>query len=72
MQLSVFTPERALVGQEVNEVYGPGVVGQLGILADHVTFLGRLGAGEVRYQGAAGSGVLRVSVGVGGADACTR
>jgi F-type H+-transporting ATPase subunit epsilon len=64
MQLSVLTPERSLVGEEVSEVYAPGTAGQLGILPDHVTFLGSLAAGEVRYQGAAGAGMFLMSGGV--------
>lgn len=64
MHLSVITPERTIVDAEVTEVTGPGEVGQLGVLADHITFLGTLEAGEVRYKGADGTGTLIMSGGL--------
>ena len=42
MRLSVITPERTIVDAEVTEVTAPGEAGQLGVLADHITFLGAL------------------------------
>ena len=64
MRLSVITPERTIVDAEVTEVTAPGEAGQLGVLADHITFLGTLEAGEVRYTGADGAGVLIMSGGL--------
>ncbi len=64
MRLSVLTPERTLVDEEIAEVYAPGAVGELGILPDHITFLGALDTGEIRYRTARGSGVLVMSAGM--------
>lgn len=64
MHLSVVTPERTLVDTEVTEVYAPGTVGELGVLPDHITFLGTLGTGEIRYRTQSGSGRLLMSGGV--------
>lgn len=64
MQLSVVTPERVLVDTEVAEVYAPGTVGEMGILPDHITFLGTLDTGEIRYRGQAGNGRLVMSSGI--------
>jgi F-type H+-transporting ATPase subunit epsilon len=64
MHLSVITPERTIVDAEVTEVTAPGEAGQLGVLPDHVTFLGNLQAGEVRYKAADGAGTLIMSGGL--------
>jgi F-type H+-transporting ATPase subunit epsilon len=64
MRLSVVTPERTLLDTEVTEVTAPGEVGQMGVLSHHITFLGTLEAGEVRYRAADGPGILIVSGGL--------
>lgn len=64
MRLSVVTPERTLVDREVTEVTAPGAVGQMGVLPDHITFLGSLDTGEIRYSGAGASGTLIMAGGV--------
>ena len=64
MHLSVVTPERTVVDREVSEVTAPGAVGEMGVLTDHITFLGTLGTGPVRYKGPGGDGELIVSGGL--------
>jgi F-type H+-transporting ATPase subunit epsilon len=64
MRLAVMTPERTLVDEEITEVYAPGVVGELGVLPDHTTFLGALDSGEIRYRTTRGAGVIVMSAGV--------
>ncbi len=64
MRLSVITPERTVVDAEVTEVTAPGEVGQLGVLPDHIPFLGNLEPGEVRYKAVDGTGALLISGGL--------
>ncbi|MFT4570955.1 MAG: F-type H+-transporting ATPase subunit epsilon [Hyphomicrobiaceae bacterium] len=55
MQLRVVTPTALLVDEEVSEITAPGVVGEFGVLPGHVTFLGGLDVGVLRYRSADGS-----------------
>lgn len=64
MQLAVVTPERTVVEVEATELYAPGTAGQLGVLTDHVTFLGTLDAGELQFKGPGGSGSILMAGGV--------
>lgn len=64
MRLVVVTPERLLLDTSVEEVYGPGVMGQFGVLPMHVNFLTALAAGEVRYRESGVDRYLVVSGGV--------
>jgi F-type H+-transporting ATPase subunit epsilon len=50
MRLLLVTPERQLIDADVEEVYAPGVLGQFGVLPEHVNFLTALGTGELRYR----------------------
>ena len=64
MHLCVVTPTAIVVDEDVLDVYAPGAVGELGVLPDHITFLGVLESGEIRYRGAKGAGSLVMSGGV--------
>jgi F-type H+-transporting ATPase subunit epsilon len=64
MRLSVVMPEGTLMDRDVTEVYLPGAAGELGVLEDHITFLGNLGTGEIRYKSREGAGTLLMSGGV--------
>jgi F-type H+-transporting ATPase subunit epsilon len=64
MHLSVVTPERTVIDAEVTEVTAPGAVGQLGILPDHITFIGTLDVGEIRFKARDGAAVLLMSGGL--------
>ncbi|MGI8784913.1 MAG: F0F1 ATP synthase subunit epsilon [Acidobacteriota bacterium] len=50
IQLDIVTPETSLFSGEVDEVYVPGVRGQMGILPGHAPLLSELGIGEVSYK----------------------
>ena len=50
LRLVLVTPERQLLDTEIEEVYAPGVLGQFGVLPEHVNFLTALGTGELRYR----------------------
>jgi F-type H+-transporting ATPase subunit epsilon len=49
LYLEIATPERLMVGEEVDVVEAPGSVGEFGVLPGHVPFLATLGHGEVRF-----------------------
>ena len=50
LRLVLVTPESQLLDSEIEEVYAPGVLGQFGVLPEHVNFLTALGTGELRYR----------------------
>jgi F-type H+-transporting ATPase subunit epsilon len=49
LRLRVVTPTRLVVDTDVTEITAPGSVGELGILPQHVTFLGQLDVGMLTY-----------------------
>jgi F-type H+-transporting ATPase subunit epsilon len=49
LYLEIVTPQRLLVGREVDIVEAPGTAGEFGILPGHVPFLTTLEHGEVRF-----------------------
>jgi F-type H+-transporting ATPase subunit epsilon len=64
MRLLLVTPERQLLDTEIEEIYAPGVLGQFGVLAEHVNFLTALGTGELRYRGKGVDHYVAVSGGI--------
>jgi F-type H+-transporting ATPase subunit epsilon len=50
LRLRVVTPSRLVVDTEVTELTAPGSEGELGVLPMHVTFLGQLDVGILRYS----------------------
>jgi len=48
--LSIVTPERQLVAEEVDQVNAPGSEGDLGILYDHAPLLTNLRSGQLSYE----------------------
>ena len=50
MRLQIVTPDRAVLDEEVDEVYAPGANGEFGVLPEHVTFLTSLDIGVLRYR----------------------
>ena len=50
LQLSVVTPERLVVDEEVDQVNIPGVEGDLGILYDHAPILTTMRPGQFSYE----------------------
>jgi F-type H+-transporting ATPase subunit epsilon len=50
LYLEIATPERLMVGQEIDMVEAPGTAGEFGVLPGHVPFLTTLDHGEVRFM----------------------
>lgn len=48
--LSIVTPEKQLVEEEVDQVNAPGSEGDLGILFDHAPILTNLRSGQLSYE----------------------
>ena len=48
--LSIVTPEKLLVSEEVDQVNVPGSEGNLGILYDHTPILTNLRSGQLSYE----------------------
>ena len=63
LQLSVVTPERAVLEAEVDFVVVPGAEGEFGVLPDHEALLAPIAEGVCRYSGSSGSGELNVTEG---------
>ena len=49
LHLSIITPNQVALDTEVEEVYLPGVTGEIGILEDHTPLISVVEPGEVRY-----------------------
>ncbi len=62
IELSVVTPERQLLQENVVEVIIPGLDGELGILPGHAPLITELGIGELRYRTAASSQPILLAV----------
>ncbi len=50
LQLSIVTPERLVLNEEVEQVNVPGVEGDLGILYDHAPILTTMRPGRFSYE----------------------
>ena len=48
--LSIVTPEKQLVAEEVDQVNAPGSEGDLGLLYDHAPILTNLRSGQLSYE----------------------
>ena len=48
--LSIVTPEKQLVAEEVDQVNAPGSEGDIGILYDHAPILTNLRSGQLSYE----------------------
>jgi F-type H+-transporting ATPase subunit epsilon len=66
VQLRIVTPTRLVVDEEVDEITAPGVLGQFGVLPNHIAFLTLLQAGELAYK--QGGRVTRLAIGGGYAE----
>jgi F-type H+-transporting ATPase subunit epsilon len=62
IRLRVVTPSRLLLDDVVDEVTAPGVLGEFGVLPDHIAFLTLLVPGEMSYK----EGTARHSLAVSG------
>jgi F-type H+-transporting ATPase subunit epsilon len=61
--LSIVTPDKQLVAEEVDQVNAPGSEGDLGILYDHAPILTNLRSGQLSYEKDGETIVLVVSGG---------
>ena len=50
LQLEVVTPDRKVVSEAVEMVICPGLVGEFGVLPNHVSMLSALKTGDLRYR----------------------
>jgi len=50
IRLRLVTPSRLLLDEEVDEVTGPGALGEFGVLPKHISFLTLLEVGEMSYK----------------------
>ncbi|MCZ6563908.1 MAG: F0F1 ATP synthase subunit epsilon [Deltaproteobacteria bacterium] len=62
IQLRLVTPSRLLLDEVVDEVTAPGVLGEFGVLPNHIAFLATLEIGEISYK----QGVQRVYLALSG------
>ncbi len=63
IKLRVVTPSRLLFDEEVDEVTGPGALGEFGVLPNHISFLSLLEPGEMSYKQGTAKRYLAVSGG---------
>lgn len=63
IHLTVVTPERKLVDQEVDEVTLPGTEGYFGVLEGHAPFLTTLRVGRIEYRHGGETSFLSVAWG---------
>ena len=61
--LEIVTPEKIVVGQEVDAVVAPGTDGEFGVLPGHIHFLTGIVPGELRYNTGAGKESMAVTTG---------
>ena len=50
IRLKLVTPSRLLLDEEVDEVTGPGALGEFGVLPKHISLLTLLEVGEMSYK----------------------
>jgi len=50
IRLEVVTPDRMVIGENVDIVVSPGAEGEFGVLHQHIPFLTTLREGELRYR----------------------
>ena len=64
LQLSIVTPERLVLNEDVDQVNVPGVEGDLGILYDHAPILTTMRPGRFSYEllGAKGKETIQMIV----------
>ena len=63
LTLTVVTPEKQLVSEEVDQVNAPGSEGDFGVLYDHAPILTNLRAGQLSYENDGESTALVISGG---------
>ena len=63
LKLSVVTPQKQLISEEVDQVNAPGSEGDFGVLYDHAPILTNLRSGQLSYENDGESTALVISGG---------
>lgn len=50
LKLEIVTPDRKVLSEDVEYVGAPGIMGEFGVLPNHVPFLSALGIGNLHYK----------------------
>lgn len=50
LRLEIVTPDKLVLSQDVDYVGAPGLLGEFGIMANHIPFLSALGIGSLMYK----------------------
>jgi F-type H+-transporting ATPase subunit epsilon len=50
LKLEIVTPDRKVLSEDVEYVGAPGIMGEFGVLPNHVPFLSALGVGNLHYK----------------------
>jgi F-type H+-transporting ATPase subunit epsilon len=50
MLLEIVTPDKLVLSQSVDYVGAPGLLGEFGVLSNHIPFLSALGIGSLMYK----------------------
>ncbi len=50
IQLEIVTPDKKVLSQDVEYVGAPGMLGEFGVLPNHIPFLSALGVGNLYYK----------------------
>ncbi len=66
IRIRLVTPSRLLLDEEVDEVTAPGVLGEFGVLPNHISFLTLLEIGVMNYK--QGAGTVHLALGGGYAE----
>lgn len=64
MQFEIITPDRTALTEEVEHVYLPGSLGEMGVLEQHASLITTLEPGELRYK-PVGKPEVQIVVGTG-------
>lgn len=61
--LEIVTPDKLVLSQDVEYVGAPGLLGEFGVMANHIPFLSALGIGSLMYKAGGRSHYIFVSGG---------
>ena len=50
LRLEIVTPDKLVLSQDVDYVGAPGLLGEFGVMANHIPFLSALGIGSLMYK----------------------
>jgi len=61
--LQIVTPDKLVLSQDVDYVGAPGLLGEFGVMANHIPFLSALGIGSLMYKAGGKANYVFVSGG---------